>query len=300
MYQNACEITVQNTAVISRIRKIRGGDLWGFLLFSHGWTWAWWSVNIFGKYDAFGTGLPFTFIGGTGPLLGGIIMSYVTYGRGGVYDLWDRLSEFRRAAPQWWMITIAIFPLLAFSSGVIAALITDAAFIIDVAELRALVREPAALIVTILVILVAGPLLEEIGWRGYLLDRCQTRWTALTSGLVVGLVWAAWHAPLFVMPGYFANFDFAPRPAPFAVNILLVSVIYTWIYNNAARSVLALIALHFMENFVGQVTSLPATAEPIGLALRFLLILGIVGWFGARSLRQDGTVPSPPPHSGSR
>jgi membrane protease YdiL (CAAX protease family) len=39
-------------------------------------------------------------------------------------------------------------------------------------------------------LLVLGPLSEEIGWRGYALGRLQARWNALTSSLIVGLVWA--------------------------------------------------------------------------------------------------------------
>ncbi len=37
--------------------------------------------------------------------------------------------------------------------------------------------------------LILGPLSEEIGWRGYALERLQTKWNALVSGLIVGLVW---------------------------------------------------------------------------------------------------------------
>jgi membrane protease YdiL (CAAX protease family) len=36
-------------------------------------------------------------------------------------------------------------------------------------------------------LLILGPLSEEIGWRGYALERLQTRWNALTSSLMVGL-----------------------------------------------------------------------------------------------------------------
>lgn len=50
------------------IRRRSQFDLWGCLLFSHGWTWVWWSVNILAGYDAFGQGLPFTVLGGIGPL----------------------------------------------------------------------------------------------------------------------------------------------------------------------------------------------------------------------------------------
>ncbi len=282
------------SSMLRRIQTLPASDVWGYLLFSHGWTWGWWSVNIVGNYEAFGLGLPFTIVGGTGPFLGGIVMSYLTYGRNGLADLWNRLTELGRIPLRWSVVTIAFFPLLAVLTGTVAFLTTDASFILDLWEFRALLGKPAAFVVTVLVLLIVGPLPEEIGWRGYLLDRCQVRWSALTSGATVGIFWASWHAPLFLMPGYFANFDFDPSPAFFAANLLLISVVYTWVYNNTNRSVVALIGFHFMENFVGQMTSLPRTADSVGIALRILVVLGITAWFGAQTFRKDGTLPSPP------
>ena len=227
-------------------------------------------------------------------------MSYLTYGPTGLVDLWHRLTELRRISLRWGVISIVFFPLLAAVTGVIAVLVTGATFVLDAGEFLALLGEPSTFAMAVVVLLVVGPLPEEIGWRGYLLDRCQIRWSALTSGFAVGIVWAAWHAPLFLMPGYFVSFDFEPSPVPFAVNLLLISVVYTWLYNNTGRSVLALIGFHFMENFVGQMTSLPPSAEPIGIALRVLIILGIIVWFGARTFRRDDRLPLPPTTSRSR
>ena len=278
-----------------RIRRLPASDLWGYLLFSHGWTWAWWSVNIVGGYDAFGAGLPFTVLGGAGPLLGGLCMSYVTYGRRGVADLWDRLTDPKRITPRWGVVAVAFFPVLAVLTAAVTAAVTDAPLVLDATALRTLIGDPVALLRTALVVFVVGPLPEEIGWRGYLLDRCQTRWSAITAALAVGIVWAAWHAPLFLLPGYFAAFDFAPDPALFAANIVLVSVIYTWLYNNTDRSVLALVWFHFAENFVGQTTALAPQADLVALALRLVVVVGIVAWFGAETLRRRGRLPAPPP-----
>lgn len=46
-----------------------------------------------------------------------------------------------------------------------------------------------------------GPLPEELGWRGFALDRLQRRTTALRASLILGTLWALWHLPLFYMPG---------------------------------------------------------------------------------------------------
>jgi uncharacterized protein len=53
----------------------------------------------------------------------------------------------------------------------------------------------------IVLYLVAGPLAEEFGWRGYLQPRLRTRYGPVGTALLVGTVWSVWHIPLFFLPG---------------------------------------------------------------------------------------------------
>ncbi len=50
--------------------------------------------------------------------------------------------------------------------------------------------------------LLAGPLFEEFGWRGFLQPRLQDLLPSWAAALCVGLLWAAWHGPLFLVPGW--------------------------------------------------------------------------------------------------
>ncbi len=43
---------------------------------------------------------------------------------------------------------------------------------------------------------------EEVGWRGYLLDKLMERNSLEKSLLFVGFIWAIWHAPLIIFIGY--------------------------------------------------------------------------------------------------
>jgi uncharacterized protein len=55
------------------------------------------------------------------------------------------------------------------------------------------------------VILVGGPLLEEPGWRGFALPRLQEKFGPLAGTIVLGLLWAAWHYPHYLMADWAAQ-----------------------------------------------------------------------------------------------
>ncbi len=122
-------------------------------------------------------------------------------------------------------------------------------------------HNPLTLIPFALKILIYGPLPEELGWRGYALDRLQRRHGALSSSLILGVVWSVWHLPMFfiysslmaeVFPLWSLSFWLAMGPG-----ILATSIIMTWIYNNTRRSILGAVLLHFMMNFTGEFLRLP-------------------------------------------
>ncbi|HYP46602.1 MAG TPA: CPBP family intramembrane glutamic endopeptidase, partial [Propionibacteriaceae bacterium] len=49
--------------------------------------------------------------------------------------------------------------------------------------------------------LVLHLLTEEAGWRGFALPRLRVLLGPVTASLVLGLVWAAWHIPMFFVSG---------------------------------------------------------------------------------------------------
>jgi uncharacterized protein len=118
-------------------------------------------------------------------------------------------------------------------------------------------------------LLIIGPLSEEIGWRGYALGRLQTRWNALTSSLIVGLVWALWHLPLFMMVGT----DYHELGIPFIgllVGLMANSIFYTWLYNNTKQSIWSAILLHWLYTYFVTVVFTGVTRSPLYNWLEYL------------------------------
>lgn len=118
-------------------------------------------------------------------------------------------------------------------------------------------------------LLILGPLSEEIGWRGYALGRLQTRWNALTSSLIVGLVWALWHLPLFMMVGT-SQYELGIPFIGFLVGFMANSVLYTWLYNNTKQSIWSAMLLHWLYTCAFQVMSSWVTRSPLYNWLEYL------------------------------
>jgi membrane protease YdiL (CAAX protease family) len=126
-------------------------------------------------------------------------------------------------------------------------------------------------------LLILGPLSEEIGWRGYALGRLQTRWNALTTSLIVGLVWALWHLPLFMMVGP-SQHELGIPFMPLLIELTASSILYTWLYNNTKQSIWSAILLHWLYTYAAQVLPSGVTRYPLYNWLEYLpyVIMAVV------------------------
>lgn len=89
--------------------------------------------------------------------------------------------------------------------------------------------------------LFGGPLFEEFGWRAFLLTRLQSilpvgsgqSWIA---AIVVGIMWAAWHLPILIVP----LITSASIPAYF-LDVIGLSLVMTFAFNASEECVAVLL-----------------------------------------------------------
>lgn len=89
-----------------------------------------------------------------------------------------------------------------------------------------------------------GPM-EEFGWRGVTLPLLQRRFAPFGASAILGVVWAIWHAPAFLLSG-------TPQRGwafgPFLIGVLAISIILTPMFNVATGSLLVAVPDHFQMN----------------------------------------------------
>jgi membrane protease YdiL (CAAX protease family) len=171
-----------------------------------------------------------------GLFLAGLILAGVTDGWRGVKALLARLVRVRFHV-KWFLIALLLAPALAFLALAIGLLLG--------AKLPGNRANPADLIPTFLIMFFFVGLGEEPGWRGFLLPTLQHSYPPLKSSLIVGVVWAVWHAPLY---GTQIPWE---QTVPFFLNVIAGSVVIAWIFNGARESVLLTMLMHAVNNTVG-------------------------------------------------
>jgi membrane protease YdiL (CAAX protease family) len=95
---------------------------------------------------------------------------------------------------------------------------------------------------------------EEIGWRGYALPRLAGRFGFMKASLILGLIWACWHLPLFF------NRQANPYSYPFPMFVLFVvaiSVAMTWLYVHTNGSLMLAALMHWSINQSMRIGTLP-------------------------------------------
>jgi uncharacterized protein len=156
-----------------------------FIVLAFAWSWTCWLLSVLAKpYSAPLAVVP-GLLAGFGPGIAAVAVVGYVGGRAGLRAWLSRCLQWRLG---WgWMALAFLLPL-------------------------AMVALTAAVHVAL-----GGPLGEEFGWRGYALPEMTDRYGWRAASLALGLVWAAWHLPLFFMAGTSQN------QTPFNIKNFLIS-----------------------------------------------------------------------------
>jgi uncharacterized protein len=207
-----------------------------------------------------------------GPFLAAFVMTGATEGRAGVRSFLRRFVLWR-VGLGWYLFALIGIPLIL----VLSVIIMPGA-LASFQGLGALA--PLSLLPLLgfsVYAFLLGPLGEEPGWRGFALPRLQSLHGPLVGSLILGVLWALWHLPLFFTPW---NTLTTFNVVMFVLATTCLSIIYTWAFNNTKGSLLIAILIHWSFD----VTTVPvATLFPAPIVNDYGLLIILPG-FGAVAL----------------
>jgi uncharacterized protein len=205
-----------------------------------------------------------------GPSLAGTLLTALTAGREGLGGLLS--SAFRwRVGARWYAVAlltaplatvIVLFVLVPFSPRFLPSILNA--------------DEKLSLLFMGLVAGLFVGTFEELGWTGFAVPTMRLRSGMVTTGIVIGLLWGAWH---FIM---FWERDSCSGALPLAILLARLfawlpayRILLVWVFDHT-ESLLVVILMHVSLVATLVITEPPLTGEWL---LIFILGKAVVLWF---------------------
>jgi len=153
-----------------------------------------------------------------GPSVASLLMTGLVSGRAGYRDLFARVLRWR-VAVRWYAVALLTAPLVYV--GLCLAL---SAFVSPGFTSAILVTSDRAglLMMGLAYGIVGGGFLEELGWTGFAVPRFRQQWSIFATGLIVGLLWGAYHFSVI----YWAT---SPPPSGLLGAAILFLQLFAWL-----------------------------------------------------------------------
>ena len=211
------------------------------MLLAFGIPWAGWLTLAFSGVQEHWI-VQALFFTGDACSVAGLVAACYDGGRAGAIDLLRRAVALR-APIFWWLYALCLPLLLQICMRSLYGTLNGGVGRIEPGSLAGFVSAP------VLFLSLTGPLGEEFGWRGFLLPRLMQTRSALRASVMLGIVWAVWHAPL-----YFQSWLAMPWKRPeFLLAVVCYSILIAALYVGSRGNLLLCIVMHWMFNAAPQV-----------------------------------------------
>jgi uncharacterized protein len=213
-----------------------------FLVVSFVWTW---TLEIIGRsrqggghsIDNMG---PWLILATFGPLAGALAAGQLD--GGGVRALLRRFGPLRQRWATWLLAGYVLVP----AAVVLAAVFSGGQIGKAVREIALLAFVPLVGLFSI----IGGPLGEEFGWRGVFLPWLLQRRTPLVSAVIVGVIWAVWHAPLWTLDDFIPGLPAAVFIPLYIISLVAFSLVMTALALRSSGSIAVAMLAHGVFNSI--------------------------------------------------
>jgi uncharacterized protein len=180
-------------------------------------------------------GLPLSALMTFCPMIAAVILIYRKQKMLGVKQLLKQVFDFKKIHNKKWYVPIVLLlPIIALLS------------FWYVKFTRILIPSATFSLLSICILFIAyfiAAIGEELGWSGYIINPMQNKYGALKASIIVGIIWAVWH----IIPYYQAH-QTTYWIIWQCIGTVFLRIIMVWIFNNAGKSVFAMVLFHTMIN----------------------------------------------------
>lgn len=214
-----------------------------WVTFSISWGSVLWTIgglsHIPGTPEQTAVLFPAVYVGTVaGPSLAGLLLTVLIGGKAGLHELLSRLLRWR-VGPRWYAVALMTAPVSLMATLLGLSLLST--------EFRPGVvttAERASLVQLGVIAGLATGFLEEVGWTGFAVPRLRLRYGVLATGLLMGVLWGAWH---FVSNAWGSGASAGSLPPAVILPVLLFSfllpyrVLMVWIYEQTGSLLLTML-----------------------------------------------------------
>ena len=230
-----------------------------------------------------------------GPSVAGILLTGLVYGRAGLREFLSRLLRWRVGA-RWYAVALLTVPFLLMAALLALSLLSPeflpGIFTTD--------DKASLLLLGIMAGLGAG-IFEELGWTGFAVPGLRLRYGVLTTGIIVGFLWGAWH---FLVnswgsgdsSGAFSLTIFLPQFLSSVGILPAYRALMVWVYDRTG-SLLVAILMHASLTantliLMPQATGLQAVIYDLVLTAVLWVVVAAVQRLQTRPRQERGVLPA--------
>jgi len=234
------------------------GALLRFFALTFGLSWISWAAYLAISQAS----MPLLFLGVFAPSIVAIALTTRDGGSAATKALLGRIFKWDVGA-GWFVFAIAYIPAIKLTAALVHRILTG--------SWPRFGTEPVYLMLAALLISTWVQAGEEIGWRGYALPRLTERFGLAQASVILGVIWATWHLPIF----FFPVGDLLGQSFPmYLLQVTALSVTMAWLYWRTGGSLLLVMLFHAAVNNLKDIvpSATPGATNPL------VLNASLVGW----------------------
>jgi membrane protease YdiL (CAAX protease family) len=211
-------------------------------------------------------------LGGLGPAIAGLVCARWFGGKPALQLVVKRIGLWQ--TPPSWHLVAWLGPFALVALAMLVASLAGEPAKVPLAQSPEFPNVPVSLYwAAVLIFYGFG---EEIGWRGFALPVLQRTFSPAVATLILSVIWAAWHLPLFWFSAGLSAMD-AAGIAGWYASLLTGAAILTWLTNSTRGSILLAAAFHATMDIAFSPSISPLATTTIGIVVTIWGIV-VLGW----------------------